>query len=55
MATKRTTSVSEAPADELTPKKLTFAENAILTLKVLGVLLLLGAGMWGLNVWNSAK
>jgi hypothetical protein len=54
MQTKRT-SVTEGPADELAPKKLTLAENAILTLKVLGVLLLLGAGIWGLNVWNSAK
>lgn len=36
-----------------TPRKLTFAENAILTVKVLvGAALLMGA-LWGINAWIS--
>ena len=35
------------------PRKLTFAENVILTLKVLAILGLIGAALWGANHWTS--
>ena len=38
-----------------TPRKLTFAENAILTIKVLAGFGLLGAALWGINLWTSAE
>jgi hypothetical protein len=44
-----------AVADDHAPRKLTFAENAILTIKVLAVLGLIGAALWGINLWTSAK
>ena len=36
-------------------RKLTFAENAILTLKVLGGFAFLGALLWGINLLTSAR
>ena len=42
-------------AHEYAPRRLTFAENAILTIKVLAVGGLLFALLWGLNVWTSAQ
>jgi hypothetical protein len=36
-------------------RKMTFAENAILTLKVLAGFGLLGAVLWGVNFWTSAR
>jgi hypothetical protein len=40
-----------AAADDITPRKLTFGENAVLTVKVLVVAGLILAALWGLNVW----
>jgi hypothetical protein len=37
--------------DDYTPRKLTFAENAVLTVKVLVVAGLILAVIWGLKVW----
>ena len=37
------------------PRKLTFAENAIMTVKVLVGFGLLGAALWGINLWTSAR
>jgi hypothetical protein len=36
-------------------RKLTFAENAILTIKVLAGFAVLGAVLWGVNLWTSAR
>ena len=36
------------------PRKLTFAENAILTVKVLAGFGLMGAALWGISLWNNA-
>ncbi len=36
-------------------RPLTFAENAVLTLKVLAVVGLLGAALWAANLWIAAK
>ena len=55
MEEKNTTNTTSAPADDFAPRKMTFAENAVLTLKVLGGFLLLGAGLWGISVWTSVK
>jgi hypothetical protein len=38
---------------EYAPRKLTFSENVILTVKVLVVFGLLGAAMWGVMVWKE--
>ena len=40
---------------EHSPRKLTFAENAILTVKVLAGFGLIGFALWGINLWNAAK
>jgi hypothetical protein len=37
------------------PRKLTFAENALLTIKVLAALGLIGFALWGISLWTSAK
>jgi hypothetical protein len=43
----------DVPATDSAPRPMTFAENAILTLKVLGAFLLLGAGIFGISLWKS--
>jgi hypothetical protein len=40
--------------DRSMPRKLTFAENAILTVKVLVAAGLVLAALWGLSVWTAA-
>jgi hypothetical protein len=47
--------VANAESDPYTPRKLTLAENAILTVKVLGMLGVIGAAIWGFNFWISAQ
>lgn len=37
------------------PRRLTVAENAFLTLKVLALLAVVGVALWGINVWTAAK
>jgi len=41
--------------EELLPRKLTVAENVILTIKVLVGFGLLGAALWGLTVWKAGS
>jgi hypothetical protein len=41
--------------DHPAPRKLTFAENAILTVKVLGTFGLIGATIWGISLWTSPQ
>ncbi len=41
--------------DTPAPRHLTFAENIVLTLKVLAGLGLLGAMLWAANLWTAAK
>lgn len=36
-----------------TPRKMTFAENMILTIKVLAGFGVLGAALWGIQVWKG--
>jgi hypothetical protein len=46
----------DAPADSAhAPRALTFAENIVLTLKVLAGLGLLGAALWAVNLWTAAR
>ena len=47
--------LTEPVSDPYTPRKLTFAENAILTVKVLGTLGVIGAAIWSFNLWTSAQ
>jgi hypothetical protein len=47
--------VTGAESDPFTPRKLTVAENAILTVKVLGMLGVIGAAIWGFNFWTAAQ
>jgi hypothetical protein len=37
------------------PRKLTFAENAILTIKLLVGFALLGTALWQISQWTSVK
>ena len=37
------------------PRRLTFAENVIMTIKVLAGFGLLGVALWAMNVWTSPK
>ena len=48
------TAVLEDAGDH-TPRKLTFAENLILTIKVLAIAGLIMAALWGANHWTSPK
>ena len=41
--------------DTYAPRRLTFAENVILTIKVLSGFGLLGAALWGIDLWTAAK
>jgi hypothetical protein len=38
-----------------TPRKMTFVENVVLTIKVLAGFGILGAVLWGMSLWTSAK
>jgi hypothetical protein len=50
---------AEAEVDGATevyaPRKMTFAENLILTIKVLAGFGLLGAALWGISLWKAAR
>ena len=54
---QNTPDVSEhGPADDAhAPRPLTFAENIILTFKVLASVGLLGVALWAANLWITAK
>ncbi len=44
------------PAEEThVPRRLTPAENVVLTLKVLGGMALVGGALWAANLWLGAK
>jgi len=46
----------DVPANDThAPRPLSFAQNIVLTLKVLGVLGLIGAGLWAANFWTAAR
>jgi hypothetical protein len=46
----------DAPANDAhTPRPLTFAENLILTIRVLGVLGLIGGVLWAAKLWKAAS
>lgn len=53
------TRLAEAEVSDATdanrPRQMTVAENVILTIKLLGGLGLLGAVLWGINLWTSVK
>jgi hypothetical protein len=46
---------SEAADERYAPRKLTFADNAVLTVKVLAGARLVLAAMLGLSVWTSTN
>lgn len=48
------TAVDDA-GDVHIPRRMTFAENAMLTVKVLAGFGLLGAALWVINLWKSAQ
>ena len=46
----------DAPAEDThAPRPLTFAENIVLTVKVLAGLGLLGVALWAANLWMAAR
>jgi len=47
-------SSKDAPANSA-PRPLTLAENVILTLKLLVSAGLLGAALWGVNLWTTSN
>ena len=46
-------SQSSEPESNGCPRKATLLENAILTIKILVGFAVLGAAIWGINVWKS--
>lgn len=52
---KETPSAPEAIDNAYAARKLTFRENVILTIKVLGVAGFLIAALWGLTLWTAAE
>ena len=48
-------SKDEPEIDQHAPRRLTLAENFVLTIKLLGGLGLLGAALWAVNLWNASK
>jgi hypothetical protein len=49
------TEIDGAAAVDHAPRKMTFAENVVLTAKVLGGFGLLGAALWGIGLLTSAR
>jgi hypothetical protein len=47
--------ISGTETFEHAPRKMTFAENVVLTIKVLAGFGLLGAALWGIRLWTSAR
>ena len=45
----------DVTTDAHAPRKLTFAENVVLTIKVLGGFGVLGAALWGISLWTSPQ
>jgi len=43
----------EEQKTESTPRKLTFAENAILTVKVLAIAAIIMGALWGINQFTA--
>ncbi|MBZ5727491.1 MAG: hypothetical protein LAP87_21150 [Acidobacteriia bacterium] len=41
--------------DAHTPPKLTFAENVIVTIKILVAFALVGVALWAVDFWTSTK
>ena len=52
---RRAEAVADATDEARTPGRLTFAENVIATVKILAAFGLLGAALWGFDLWLSAK
>ena len=47
---------NDAPdMDQYAPRPLTFAENFVLTLKLLGGIGLLGTALWAVKLWTAAE
>ncbi len=46
---------SDNLVNEHAPRKLSFAENVILTIKMLAVAAVVLAALWGINVWTAGK
>ena len=53
--TRPDVSKDERETDQNAPRPLTFAENIVLTLKLLGGLGLLGVALWAASLWTAAK
>ena len=43
------------PEPSYAPRKMSFAENAIMTIKLLAGFAILGAALWGISVWTAVK
>jgi hypothetical protein len=53
--TRPDVSKDEREIDQHTRRPLTFAENIVPTLKLLGGMGLLGAALWAANLWTTAN
>ena len=52
--TRPDVSKDEREIDQYAPRPLTFAENFVLTLKLLGGAGVLGGALWAANLWTGA-
>jgi len=50
---KTTGPSTEIEADAYAPRKMSFAENAMMTAKVLGIFGLIGVVLWGIRLWTA--
>jgi len=49
---KETTAI---PEPSYAPRKMSFAENAIMTIKLLAGFAIIGAALWCISVWTAVK
>ena len=52
---KTTVSEVDSTAENFAPRKMTFADNLILTIKVFAILGVILMALWGLDHWTSTR
>jgi hypothetical protein len=59
METKENVAAAKSSANSeaipYAPRALSTIENTILTIKVIGILAIIGLALWGISIWTSVK
>ena len=53
--TRPDVSKNDPAIEKNAPRRLTLAENVVLTIKLLGGLGLVGAALWAVDLWTAAR